>query len=164
MPYRDVMAEAADVGPDGQHGQGEPVSRSAFLPALTPEFARDAAALLESGLVYFFQLRTMGGAISDVAPDATAFAHRSSKIMVNVAALYQDPAEAPAHEEWATEFAAALRQSGQGGAYVNFLDEKSEAGLREAYPGSTLERLRQVKAKYDPTNLFRLNHNIPPAA
>ena len=60
---------AGDVGPDGHHGFGEPVSRSAFLPELTPEFAADAAALLETGLVHFFELRTMGGAIADVAPD-----------------------------------------------------------------------------------------------
>ncbi|MCR2764277.1 FAD-binding protein [Microbacterium sp. zg.B48] len=60
-PYAGVMGNAAEVGPEGQHGFGEPVSRSAFLPSLTGEFARDAAELLRSGLVYFFELRTMGG-------------------------------------------------------------------------------------------------------
>jgi FAD/FMN-containing dehydrogenase len=80
-----------------------------------------------------------------------------------VAALYQNPEEASTHEEWATKLAAAL-QKGTTGVYVNFLGDEGDARLRQAYPGATWDRLRQVKAKYDPTNLFRLNHNIPPAA
>jgi FAD/FMN-containing dehydrogenase len=63
---------------------------------------------------------------------------------------------------WAREFYSAI-QPHQVGAYVNFLGDDSEAGLRAAYPGATWERLAAVKARYDPTNLFRRNHNIPPA-
>ena len=66
------------------------------------------------------------------------------------------------HESWLTDFAAALRQ-GDGGAYVNFLGDEGEARIREAYPGATWERLTEIKGRYDPTNLFRLNQNIPPA-
>jgi FAD/FMN-containing dehydrogenase len=47
---------------------------------------------------------------------------------------------------------------------VNFVSNEGPERLRAAYPGATWDRLRQVKAKYDPENLFRLNHNIPPAA
>jgi FAD/FMN-containing dehydrogenase len=57
---------------------------------------------------------------------------------------------------------AALRQ-GDGGAYVNFLADEGEAGVRAAYPGATWERLRAVKRRYDPGNLFRSNQNMPPA-
>jgi len=81
--------------------------------------------------------------------------------MVNVAALYGHPDEAPVHESWVSDFAAALRQ-GDSGAYVNFLGNESEGRVREAYPGPTFERLAEIKARYDPTNLFRLNQNIPP--
>ena len=63
---------------------------------------------------------------------------------------------------WVTDFAAALRQS-DGGAYVNFLGDEGEARIRAAYPGSTWDRLAAIKGRYDPTNLFRLNQNIPPA-
>lgn len=52
---------------------------------------------------------------------------------------------------------------GLRGVYVNFLSNEGEARLHEAYPGSTWERLAAVKARNDPTNLFRRNHNIPPA-
>ena len=109
------------------------------------------------------QLRTLGGAMARVPADATAFAHRQSKIMVNVAAVYQRPDEIAVHGPWVEAFAAALHQ-GDDGAYVNFLADEGEERIRAAYPGSTWDRLRQIKARYDPTNLFRLNQNIPPAA
>lgn len=66
------------------------------------------------------QIRVLGGAMARVPADATAFAHRSARIMVNVAALYRRPEEAAAQAAWVEGFAAALRQ-GDGGAYVNFL-------------------------------------------
>jgi FAD/FMN-containing dehydrogenase len=107
------------------------------------------------------QIRVLGGAMARVPAEATAFAHRGSRIMVNVAALYGSPDEAAEHELWVRAFTAALRQ-GEGGAYVNFLGDEGEARIREAYPGSTFERLAEIKQRYDPTNLFRLNQNIPP--
>ena len=81
--------------------------------------------------------------------------------MVNVAALYERPDEKATHQAWVNNFAATLQQ-GDGGAYVNFLGEEGEARVRAAYPGSTWQRLAAIKARYDPTNLFRLNQNIPP--
>jgi len=109
------------------------------------------------------QIRVLGGAMARVPADATAFAHRSSPIMVNVAALYGHPGEAAVHEPWVTAFAAALRRGEGGAAYVNFLGDEGEGRVREAYSGSTWERLVAIKGRYDPTNLFRLNQNIPPA-
>ena len=97
-----------------------------------------------------------------VPADATAFAHRASRIMVNVAAIYATPDEEPTHEAWVTAFASALRQ-GDKGAYVNFLMDEGEAGVRAAYPDATWGRLAEVKRRYDPDNLFRVNHNIPQA-
>ena len=107
------------------------------------------------------QIRVLGGAMARVPAEATAFAHRGSRIMVNVAALYERPDEASVYEPWTTDFAAALSH-GEGGAYVGFLGEEGEARIREAYPRSTWERLAAIKGRYDPTNLFRLNQNIPP--
>jgi Berberine and berberine like len=108
------------------------------------------------------QLRVLGGAMAAVHADATAYAHRSSRIMANVAAVYATLDEAPVHEEWATEVAAALRQ-GDKGAYVNFVGDEGVEGVRAAYPGPTWDRLAAIKGEYDPDNLFRLNQNIPPA-
>jgi FAD/FMN-containing dehydrogenase len=109
------------------------------------------------------QLRTLGGAMARVPVDATAFAHRTSPIMVNVAAIFERPDEIEVHGPWVEGFANALHQ-GNDGAYVNFLGDEGEERIRAAYPGATWDRLTQIKARYDPTNLFRLNQNIPPTA
>jgi FAD/FMN-containing dehydrogenase len=108
------------------------------------------------------QFRVLGGAMARVPADATAFAHRTSKIMVNVAALFEHVEDRPKYEEWVADFADLIRQDDQG-AYVNFLEDEGEERVRAAYPGSTWDRLREIKRRYDPGNLFRLNQNIPPA-
>jgi FAD/FMN-containing dehydrogenase len=107
------------------------------------------------------QLRVLGGAMARVPVQATAFAHRHSRIMVNLAAFYQHPDQAAVQEAWVDGFAAALRQD-DAGAYVNFLGNEGQARLRQAYPGATWDRLVEVKRRYDPDNLFRRNQNIPP--
>jgi FAD/FMN-containing dehydrogenase len=108
------------------------------------------------------QLRVLGGASARVAADATAYAHRDRRVMVNVAAMYQRAEEEQAHHDWASESMALLRQ-GSPGAYANFLGDEGEERVREAYPGAAWKRLAAVKAQYDPDNLFRLNQNVPPA-
>jgi hypothetical protein len=109
------------------------------------------------------QVRVLGGAMARVPVDATAFAHRTSRILVNVAAFYQGPEDQLVRAKWVADFAAALNQ-GDDGAYVNFLDAEGEAGVRAAYPRVTWDRLAAIKARHDPANLFRLNQNIPPGA
>ena len=108
------------------------------------------------------QLRVLGGAMARVPVDATAFAHRQSRIMVNVAAFYEGDEDRPRRESWVEQLARDLRQ-GDAGAYVNFVSDEGEAGVRAAYPGATWDRLAEIKARYDPDNLFCRNQNIPPA-
>ncbi len=107
------------------------------------------------------QLRVLGGAVARVPVEATAYAHRSRRIMANVAALYANPGDAQQQQAWTDSLAAALR-NGAPGAYVNFLANEGGDRVREAYPGATWEKLAAIKRRYDPTNLFRLNQNIPP--
>lgn len=81
--------------------------------------------------------------------------------MANLAAFYDGEADMEVRQAWLTEFAAAITQ-GERDAYVNFLADEGPERVRAAYPGATWDRLRQVKARYDPTNMFRFNQNIPP--
>jgi hypothetical protein len=97
-----------------------------------------------------------------VPSEATAFAHRTSRIMANVAALYETPDEGPTHEAWVRGLAGVL-QGDDRGVYVGFLGDEGRARVRDAYPGPTWDRLAEIKRRYDPTNLFRLNQNVPPA-
>jgi Berberine and berberine like len=108
------------------------------------------------------QLRALGGAMARVPAEATAYAHRHRRIMAALGAVYERAEDVPVHDAWADRFAAALR-SAEPGVYVNFLGDEGAARVRDAYPGSTWDRLVAVKRRYDPTNLFRRNQNIPPA-
>ena len=139
-------------------------SRTMFVDTIDRSIAATILDHLKAlnGPMPIAQLRVLGGAMARIPVDATAFGHRTSRIMVNVFALYEKSAEKESHETWANDFAAALRQN-DGGAYVNFLADGDRAQVRAAYPGETWERLAAIKYRYDPTNLFRLNHNIPPA-
>ncbi len=107
------------------------------------------------------QLRVLGGAMQRVAGDATAFAHRQSRIMANLAAFYTSAEDLALRQAWVAGFASALQQ-GDRGAYTGFLGDEGEERVRAAYPGPAWERIRSVKRRYDPENLFRLNQNIPP--
>jgi len=110
----------------------------------------------------FAQLRVLGGAMARVPADATAFAHRASRILAVVGTFYETADERERRAAWLAELLGAIRQGDQG-AYVNFLNDEGRARVRAAYPGPTWDRLAAVKATYDPTNLFRRNQNIPPA-
>jgi hypothetical protein len=109
------------------------------------------------------QVRVHGGAIARVPADATAFAHRSAPIMVNLFHFYGTPDERARSEAWIADLRAAL-DSGEPGAYVNFIADEGPERLQAAYPEATWQRLREIKGRYDPTNLFHRNHNIPPLA
>lgn len=140
-------------------------SRSFFIDSLGLDTAEGVIARLRASTAQMAvaQIRVLGGAMARVPADATAFAHRDRRMLVNLVAMFQRPDERADHEAWVDAFAAELRQ-GEGGAYVNFLGDEGEARIHEAYPGPTWDRLVAVKRRYDPTNLFRLNQNIPASA
>ncbi len=107
-------------------------------------------------------IRAMGGAIARVPADATAFAHRGHDLMVTTVALTPAPDAGPAVEAWSDGAESALGLAGP--AYANFLAKPGQESSRRAYPDATWDRLAAVKAAYDPDNVFRSNHNVPPAS
>jgi FAD/FMN-containing dehydrogenase len=168
-PLADLLAAqpyAAMYPPEEAAGDYHPlaVSRTMFIDRVDADVADEIMTWLgaSDASMRAAQLRVLGGAMARVPADATAFAHRDSRIMVNVAAFYEGPGDQKVREDWVAGFASALEQE-DGGAYVNFLVDEGEERIRAAYPGDTWDRLAAIKARYDPTNLFRLNQNIPPA-
>jgi FAD/FMN-containing dehydrogenase len=157
QPYADMYP------PEDEEYHPLAVARTMFVDRIDEDVAGTILEYLETSdaAMRVAQLRVLGGEIARVPADATAYAHRDSRIMINVAAFYEGPDDKPVREAWVAEFAAALHQ-GHTGAYVNFLADEGEARVRAAYPGSTWDRLAVIKSRYDPTNLFRLNQNIPP--
>ena len=173
-PFRVLATPIADMVKPMQYPEIYPPEQGEYHPVaashtmFVDRIDRSVAEMIldhlksSTAMMGVAQLRVLGGAMARVPVDATAFAHRKSRIMVNVAALYEHPEEKATHEAWVANFAEALQQS-DNGAYVNFLGEDGEARIRAAYPGGTWDRLQEIKARYDPTNLFHLNQNIPPA-
>jgi Berberine and berberine like len=139
------------------------VARSLFVDSVDRDVAEAVVEPLRASTapMAVAQLRVLGGAMARVPADATAYAHPHRRVMVALGAVYERVEESPVHEKWLTAFEDALRQ-GDGGVYVNFVGDEGAARVRDAYPGSTWDRLAAVKRRYDPTNLFRLNQNVPP--
>ena len=158
MPYPEVYP------PDMEDYHPTAVSRTLFIDTVEADTAELIVDRLSSSdaTMRVVQLRVLGGAVARVPADATAFAHRDSKIMANVAAFWDGPEDKPRRQAWVEELAAELRQ-GDDGAYVNFLMDEGPDRVRAAYPDGTYERLARVKGEYDPANLFHNTQNIPPA-
>jgi FAD/FMN-containing dehydrogenase len=145
----------------GFHPQG--LAKNMYVAGVDHRLAATLLDHLHSSTAFMSiaQLRVLGGAVARVPAGETAFSHRQSRILANLTVLYQNEAEKPVHQAWLKDFAAAMPQD-VGGAYVNFLGDEGPERVQAAYSDRTWERLRLIKARYDPGNLFRLNQNIPP--
>ncbi len=109
------------------------------------------------------QVRSLGGAMARVSPQATAFAHRENEALAVMAAFV--PANASEEQAHAMRRAAwRPLEPYSSGAYLNFLSDASEASVAEVYPSATYARLASIKATYDPDNVFNQNQNIKPTA
>lgn len=112
-----------------------------------------------------FVLQALGGASSRIDDGATAFGDRSRPYMIEFNSSWTDPADSERNVAWTRHIFADMRQRfSRGGGYLNMscYDEDGEVFVKDTY-GPTWVRLREIKKKYDPANLFRMNYNIPPA-
>jgi FAD/FMN-containing dehydrogenase len=108
-------------------------------------------------------LYPVNGAAGRVGTEETAFGHRDARYAMVVVAAWPDPGDDEADIRWVRDYYDAVHPySGTEGGYVNFVSADDAARAPQNY-GPTYERLRQVKAAYDPGNLFHINQNIPPA-
>ncbi len=106
-------------------------------------------------------LESVHGAVSRIDPASTAFAHRRHPFNFLVLSSWSEASEAERNIAWTRECWDAMRPFMVSGAYVNYLEDEADPHARAAY-GSNQDRLVELKNKYDPTNLFRVNHNIRP--
>jgi FAD/FMN-containing dehydrogenase len=161
-PIRYPEMYAAAEGPAPAYAAGT----NMLVDELSTGSAETILAHLETATaaIAAVQVRVLGGAMARVADDATAFGHRGARLMVNIAAMDPGAEARPEHEAWAAELATALADGGPERAYLGFLGDEGEDGVRRAYPPATLERLARAKRRYDPHNLFHLNLNVVPDA
>ncbi|HET7226575.1 MAG TPA: FAD-binding oxidoreductase [Candidatus Eisenbacteria bacterium] len=168
--------------PAGAHVGVQPYAawQQAFDPLLTPGarnyWKSHNMVALEDGLVDAaiaavgtlpsphgeIFIASLGGATMRPAPEATAYAHRGTRYVLNVHARWEDAADDASNVRWARDVFEAMAPFASAGVYVNFLTADEADRVRVAY-GPNYERLAQVKRRYDPDNLFRSNQNITPA-
>ncbi|MFC4014266.1 FAD-binding oxidoreductase [Nonomuraea purpurea] len=155
-PYTDTLVDGA-TPPSGI----KLVTRSAFADKESvPEVLRILAEVGASERPPFIAVRSVGGAVSRVPDDATAYAHRQAELMFVTTIAGPEPvieAARPALETIWGRLAPHVN-----GAYANFLTSTTEGDVAAVYPTHTYKRLAAVKRQYDPGNLFARNHNVRP--
>ena len=127
-----------------------------LIDKIVDNFAR-AASPMSQVLIH-----QMGGAMSRVDELATAFANRSSPYLINVVGMWQRPDDDAVNIGWTRTFWDAIKHAATG-QYVNYVGDDEAERIESIYPLATLKRLMAAKAKWDPQNFFRANHNIAPA-
>jgi len=150
--YDQIMESTLSEAP--QQGQGEPQAHSGLARHLTPAFAKDTAALLEAGASYFFQIRAVGGAVSDVPADATAYGWRDANFSVVAFGTVSSRLDT-----WWEKLIPHME-----GMYYSFESGMGPEVLARAFPPEHLVKLRALKRRYDPSGLFRDNFFIDPGA
>jgi hypothetical protein len=103
----------------------------------------------------------LGGGQGRIASDATAYPHRDTRYVMNIHTRWDAPADDERCIAWAREQFAATAPFATGGSYSNFMPDDGEDPVAAAY-GANAGRLAEIKAKFDPGNLFRMNHNVRP--
>ena len=155
MPYPGVLEDMSPLPPG---------LRMHLRNALFRELDDTRIAALDelfAGGGVVLSLRSLGGAAGRVSPDATAFAHRDAEVLAAAAFVLPQAAPAALVDQAVSRWSPAANLG--SGAYVGFLGSAGAADVAAAYPAGTYRRLAAVKQRYDPGNVFRRSHNVPPA-
>jgi hypothetical protein len=160
LPFPAMQSLLAPSFPDGNQNYWKSTLQKELSDdaiGVVIEYANQMASPLSAIAVEHY-----GGAAGRVAKDATAFPHRDLPWDVIFAAQWMDPLDVTSHRDWARAAEQALRPYTSGAHLLAALDVEPEEVIRTAF-GANFNRLAEVKAKYDPTNFFRVNQNITPA-
>jgi FAD/FMN-containing dehydrogenase len=162
MPYPAIFQFSEDASPLNIRLHARSVMVDTVDDALINALIASGGADLPSPHA-LLQLRILGGAMKRGDAESAAFAQRDKDALVLAVTYGYEEADAERHVAWTDRLYEAMRPFGTG-AYIGFLEGDGQERINEVYPPATLERLRQVKRRYDPTNFFHHNLNIEPAA
>jgi FAD/FMN-containing dehydrogenase len=161
-PFNTAQRMADFLWPSGLYGYW----KSAYLDRLT-DGAIDTIASFFAGVPSrrtVIVLEHGGGAMARVPVASTAFGHRDWSYNLLITSAWSNARDTEANVRWTRDFFAAMQPFTRAAAYVNYLDADGDRGVNSAYAASTHARLTTLKLTYDPSNLFRMNHNIVPAS
>ncbi len=161
MPYTEVQGLGDPLYPPGRLNYW----KSSFVDELSDRAIDTMVAHFAAvpSPLSLMALEQLGGAVSRVGKDETAFNERSAPYSFIITSEWTDPAESGKNIRWTRDLWEAMRPFESEAAYVNYLGEDEQDRIRAAYGAEKYERLVALKNKYDPTNFFRLNQNIRPS-
>jgi hypothetical protein len=156
--HAQLVPYMAIVPPHGAEHYGSPTPpqiSNGFANQLTADIGQRLASGLRTGVTSLLAIRSVGGAVNDVDPAASAYAHRHQNF--NVSSVGFGASERDFDRHW-DELRPHL-----DGLYLSFETDRRSERLHDAFPGDTLTKLRELKARYDPDTVFNQNFAIPPA-
>ena len=161
MPYVAVQSMQDALHPHGRRNY----NKSRYLDRVDDSALKALQAAAETIPSRFSQVEIlrMGGAVSQVAVDAMAFAHRGAAYVLNVVAQWEDVEQTDELVSWARQVYAGFDAVGSDAGYVNFIDDEPDRA-RSVYPPKTYARLQRTKLLLDPDSVFSGNVPIVPAS
>jgi FAD/FMN-containing dehydrogenase len=161
MPYTAMQTLLDPLQPPGRRSYW----KAGYITELTDEAITAATAIAAQTKSQFntAEFVLWGGAVARRGADDTAFGERGGRFLYNAVSTWEDPADDDKNIPWARAFHDAMQPVATGGVYVNFLSDEGAERVHAAYGVQKFARLSNIKADYDPDNLFALNQNIPPA-
>lgn len=164
VPWTEWQTAADELFPKGARAYWKNAAFDQLGPEAMSVLASKTAEQNWRGTA--FDIHHMGGAMSRVPADATPFPDRSARFWLNIYGFWNDAADDDARIRFIRGFAEEMKPFASGGQYSNFMGAEEQNAMDQAlasFGGSNLKRLRELKRIYDPENIFRLNHNFPPA-
>ena len=162
LPYTVLQTLFDPAAPRGLRNYWKGAYIDTLPPAGQAALIRQAEAMVARSPLSQIHLQQMGGAVSEVPLDATAFAGRAAAYVANIIGTWTTAEEDDVQKTWVRETWAALRPYARAETYLNFASEAGAEDVLATFGKERYRRLAEVKARLDPNNLFRLNHNIVP--
>jgi FAD/FMN-containing dehydrogenase len=161
LPYTALQSLLDPLWPHGKHAY----MKAGYVRELDDAAIETAARYHQEATspASEIHIHHFGGAVARVDEGETAYRERQAPYVMNIIAAAHDSEGFDAHVDWAQRLYSDIEPSLTGGAYINFLSAEGEERVRAAYGDEKFARLQALKDEYDPTNLFRLNQNIPPS-
>jgi hypothetical protein len=160
MPYTAFQAILDDFAPKGWLNYHRGLHLSGLSDDIIEPFleaGRQIGSPMTQGIMF-----RHGGAVSRVPEDATAASNRSAAYMAHPIACWATPEETDNEMTWVRQFSNAVAPATTGGTYLNFEPGTTIADVKSGFGEEKYQRLVSLKDTWDPTNVFRSNHNIPP--
>ena len=160
-PYVQLQSMLDATQPKGRRYYWKSEYLPGIEPALCEKVIENAVKICSphSGIILF----QIGGALNDLSEDHSPVGNRDAKYVINIGGSWEQEADDSINIEWARNTWNSIKEFSTGGNYINFLTEDESEVRVHAALGNSIKRLSEVKKKWDPENMFRVNRNVKPA-